>query len=153
MDKTGKFVIRPTFWSAESFSEGLAAVWASGEFVRIDGNKPAKIFGYIDRSGQIAIPHQFHEVQPFSEGLAAVRVGEHWGYIDTEGNYVVHPGWKLGWPGPIVEAEDFSGGLARIHIGGERRSSSHHRDRWIGGTWYYINRQGEIVRHYRTERE
>lgn len=35
------------------------------------------------------IPAQFDEVTPFSEwGLAAVRVGEQWGIIDEDGEYV-----------------------------------------------------------------
>ena len=62
-------IIEPTFSWAESFSDGLAAVYTD------DG------WGYIDRTGRMVIPPRFIQAGPFSEGLAPVCTGEGCGYI------------------------------------------------------------------------
>lgn len=61
-DKDGNVVIKPQFFDASDFSEGLACV------------KKGKTssWGYIDTAGRMVIPAQFRQAKPFHEGLAAV---------------------------------------------------------------------------------
>ncbi len=94
-DWSGNEVIKPQFFQAKTFHEGLAAV-SSGK----EG------WGYIDQNGNIIIQYQFYQANNFSEGLAAVQVDtrgsklrqifmtffvpffdipEKWGYIDKNG--------------------------------------------------------------------
>ncbi len=140
IDKTGKLAIKPQFMGAGSFSEGLAAA--------SDG----KQVGYIDRTGRFVIGARFDGVRRFSEGLAAVRVGRHWGFIDQEGGYVVRPHRRQPQElGPFNDVEDFSGGLARVHVGGTFIVTYDGPAFWEGGAWYYINRKGEMVRRVRLD--
>jgi len=142
IDKTGKFVIKPQFLSRSNFSEGLAFVYSR------------QSVSYIDRSGQaiITLPPRAQDARRFSEGLAAVQVGDNWGYIDKQGNFRIGPEQRDDWPGPINEAREFSGGLARVHMGGKEVRESHDIY-WVDGAWYYINRQGDVVHLYKRDPE
>jgi hypothetical protein len=126
IDKAGTFVIEPRFKEARDFSGGLAAV-AVGEK-----------WGYVDRAGRLVICAQFREARDFSRGRAAVRTGEGWCYIDQQGTLTI--------PGPYNDVENFSGGLARVHLGGSFEVANDGPANWVGGAWFYINRQGENVR-------
>jgi len=149
IDKSGKFVIEPQFDFAKDFSGGLAVV-------RLDGRE-----GYIDHTGRVVIEPQFDDAEPFSDGLAAVRLGDAWGFINREGKFVIHPRKKDQRPGLINDVDwyrggrqrVFYGGLARVHIGGEYLLLRDQRSHWTGGAWYYVNRQGEIVRRVRLDSE
>ena len=67
IDKTGKFVIKPQYLSAECFSDGLALVSI------VDPKDERKIlYGFIDRSGNFAIEPKFSYAKSFAEGLAPV---------------------------------------------------------------------------------
>ena len=52
----------------------------------------------------------FDDALPFSEGLAAVKNNGLWGYINTDGEYVVQPQYS--------EATSFTGGCAAVYGGG-----------------------------------
>lgn len=52
----------------------------------------------------------FEDALPFSEGLAAVKNNGLWGYIDTNGEYVVQPQYE--------QAVSFTGGCAAVYGGG-----------------------------------
>ena len=52
----------------------------------------------------------FDDALPFSEGLAAVKNNGLWGYIDTNGEYVVQPQYE--------QATSFTGGCAAVYGGG-----------------------------------
>lgn len=79
-DESGEVVIAEQFDDAQSFSEGMAAVY--------DFNK--QLWGYIDRSGAFVIPYQFTMASRFSEGLAFVSLPDgNGGYIDKTGNIVL----------------------------------------------------------------
>src|SRR5258708_7148845 len=67
LDNTGKIVIKPQFYWAEEFSEGLAA------FENDDGD-----YGYVNETGKIIIEPIFDNWTSFSEGLAAVSKDYRW---------------------------------------------------------------------------
>ncbi|MBX3289628.1 MAG: WG repeat-containing protein [Acidobacteria bacterium] len=79
MDKTGKFIIEPIFFSAGRFSEGLAAVWKDGES------------GFIDKQGNWKIKLRFNSTEGFNEGFAAIENNGKIGYIDKTGKYIWKP--------------------------------------------------------------
>lgn len=91
MDSTGDFVIDQQFDSAYNFEgNGLARV------------VPDKKWGYIDRTGELVIEPRFdftidtHEPPYFhDDGYAVVNVGDWYGIIDSEGNYVAEPHLRL----------------------------------------------------------
>ena len=151
IDKKGDRVT-DYFDSAESFSEGLAAV-------RVNW-----LWGFIDKTGTMVIPPtydlvvrpfsegyaaincendkialinkkgkkltecSFEEVWEFSEGLAAVQTTDKgWGFIDTKGRFSIKP--------QFAYADSFLNGLAKVRI---------IKDSWIYEG--YINHQGEYVR-------
>lgn len=119
LNTKGQFVIEPQFEEAHSFSDGLAAV--------LVGEK----WGFIDKSGRVVIRPRFgvgydERHHGFSEGLALVYFQNRCAYIDKSG--------KILFKVQCSEAEQFSGGIASIQIGGppsEKRG--------------YINKQGRFI--------
>lgn len=85
IDKTGAWVIEPSFASAKEFSsDGLA-------IVMIDD-----LYGYIDSTGNFVIKPEYKSATPFDKnGLALVTVslgeGTKYGYIDRNGEWVINP--------------------------------------------------------------
>jgi hypothetical protein len=83
IDKTGKTVINPQFYTATDFSEGLATV------------NTGSLCGYIDKTGTMVISPQFDAANDFSDGLARVWIRSEntgkTGYIDHTGAYVWEP--------------------------------------------------------------
>ncbi|MCB1141460.1 MAG: WG repeat-containing protein [Leptospiraceae bacterium] len=67
------------YYHAESFSEGLAAVFSKSE----------KKCGYIDKSGKLVIPTKFNYCGKFSSGLAKIKSEKLYGFINKEGKNVV----------------------------------------------------------------
>jgi hypothetical protein len=121
IDKRGAFIIKPQYRSAAAhgFAEGL--VW-----VEVDGK-----WGCVNKKGETVIGFKFTEPGYFSEGLAPVTVVDsnappgfpgYMGYIDKTGALVITPRFSLAW--------NFSGGLARVEVGGKM---------------IYINKQGKTV--------
>ncbi len=101
IDKTGNWVIKPQFDSAEPFSENTAPV-------KID-----KKYGLINRKGEYIVPPRYANLQNISEGLAAFQdepAGK-WGYIDLEGKQVIVPRFDY--------AHEFSEGLAEVTLKGK----------------------------------
>lgn len=91
IDKTGKFVIPPTFpdprlndWGGDGFYEGLAAMGR-----RPHDNIYAHYFGYIDVTGKYVIAPIYDEAHRFMHGIALVCKNEKYGCIDKNGNVVV----------------------------------------------------------------
>ena len=60
------------------------------------------------QQGEVAIAPQFDYAADFSEGLAAVQQDGRYGYIDTDGNWVVEPTY--------TNAGRFSEGFARVQM-------------------------------------
>src|SRR5205823_2953943 len=69
--------------------------------------------GYIDSTGRLVIPHQFdltsNYLWDFVEGVAPVQSGQHWGFIDPTGKFVIAP--IFDW------VEPFSEGRALVRLG------------------------------------
>jgi hypothetical protein len=130
VDKTGEFVIEPRF-IAGLFSEGLCPF-------TVDGKS-----GYFDKRAKTVIEPQFEVAELFSEGLAVAGKEEQLSYIDKLGRVVI--------PGPFNDAEPFRGGLARVHVGGSFVITHDGPAYWTGGTWHYINPQGEKIHSCRTD--
>ncbi|HYG37007.1 MAG TPA: WG repeat-containing protein [Cytophagales bacterium] len=78
-----EWVIEPTYFAAENFSDGLSRV-------RNFGNE----WGYIDKKGKLVIPMQFAAAWDFENGMAGVRINGLWGFIDTTGNVVIKAQYK-----------------------------------------------------------
>jgi hypothetical protein len=85
VNKEFQTVIQTSFDGCREFSEGLAAVRRGNE---MDSNSTC---GYIDKDGELVIDMRFDGCDGFSEGRAIVKVGDYYGVIDTQGNYVLRP--------------------------------------------------------------
>ena len=100
VDRSGRFVIAPTFKFVAPFTEGLAGAYGSGGY------------GYIDKTGAWVIRPQFGHAWAFSEGLAAIEDRRRrWGFIDPTGQLGIEPRFD--------EAHQFVGGLAAVKVGSE----------------------------------
>ena len=92
-DRTGKWVIPPTYDAAFDFSEGLAPV-------RV-GNG----WGYIDLANNVEINVEYSVAEEFHGGLARVTwPGGKWGYIDQTGRII----WQSKIPGSFAGSSDDS---------------------------------------------
>jgi hypothetical protein len=140
IDKTGRVVIKPQFYGAYLFREGLARVISkngktgfidtTGKMVippifddiddfqegmaRIHFYNPPGLnhkIGYINKKGVIVIKPIFERAQDFSEGLALACGNKKCGYINKNGKYVIASSLSSGWP--------FSEGLAVVCIRGK----------------------------------
>ncbi len=126
IDRTGNWVIEPSFDSANRFSQGLAIVLIEGE----DSYK------YIDRTGMVVIEGADNEgyvnrltkgayTAPFSENLAAVYLdnglAQNMVYIDMEGSIVIDATYIPKLDGSsyanefcFARATPFKGGFAAV---------------------------------------
>ncbi|MGW6785238.1 WG repeat-containing protein [Streptomyces sp. NPDC054987] len=135
-DASGAPVVPARFTGAEEFHHGLAAVRTeggagyadpTGRLVIGGGFDAAGSFGpaglapvrpvtggpcgYVDREGRPAIAPRFDGARPFGAGGAApVRVGELWGLVDTAGEWIVEPSFRL--------LESFDGNGLAYAVGG-----------------------------------
>jgi hypothetical protein len=120
IDKTGKFVIPPTWDGADDFHEGLAVVTRGLQ----DLPHEYSSFGYINMKGEVVIPLKFQSAGAFSEGLAYAMSGGKWGYINSKGSWVITPRYgmpitgtlvMIGYYPPYVQYTSF--GVSRFHDG------------------------------------
>ena len=119
IDKQGQTAVRPYFAGGTVFSDGYAAV----ETPSCCGGK----WIYLDRRGLMIPDLFFIRAKPFSEGLAAVR-NKGWGYINTQGKYVIKPQFEV--------ANNFSHGLA---------SAAYRAGHNQAGKFGFIDRTGSWV--------
>src|SRR6266850_292134 len=70
IDESGKLVLRTTFDSAGSFSEGLAPICVAQ--TRVDNTRDDLKCGYVDKTGKIVIAPRFDKAGVFRDGLARV---------------------------------------------------------------------------------
>jgi hypothetical protein len=90
IDKSGSFVVKPTYSHLESFREGRAVFRA--------GTPNGARYGFLDKNGVEVIPAIFRDARSFSEGLAAAKIGDLWGYIDPSGIFRITPRFEDGAP-------------------------------------------------------
>ncbi len=170
IDRTGEWVIAPSFDRAGDFADGLAPAslewneWgyidAEGEWVIpprfkeagpfANGLAPVKTgvleWTYIDRSGAIAFDQTFREASSFSGGIALVETDEGKRYINTEGETLFSEADGK-W---LCQAEPFQDGLAKVHLArkGSRCDGGVRRDNvfvWQNAVMAYIDGKGRVV--------
>jgi hypothetical protein len=95
ISRTGEITLRPRYPQPSRFAEGLALV------------KTDRGLGYINTNGDLTIDIQVGSAGLFSEGMAVVSVDGKFGYVDNTGTMIIKP--------QFVWAEDFFGGLAKVH--------------------------------------
>ncbi|WP_052714306.1 WG repeat-containing protein [Paenibacillus dauci] len=96
IDKTGEFVIPPTYYQLKNFNEGLAAF-------RL---KTADKWRFINPDNKVIIKTKFQSVNDFSEGISAVKLKDSYGYIDKQGKWIVKNIFST--------ADSFSNGLGLV---------------------------------------
>ena len=120
MDKSGKFLIEPTFEEVRDFSDQFAAVRKDNKW------------GFVDKTGEVKVPFQFtNEPKPFSDGRAFVQgTNATWGIIDETGKLLVDPKYKQIFP--------FNGGAAVVST----------MDNKFQETFYVIDINGKVVKEF-----
>ncbi|HET6961776.1 MAG TPA: WG repeat-containing protein, partial [Terriglobia bacterium] len=131
IDRTGDFVVQPSFQTAGEFHEGLARVMYCPPETRIPPLMDYPIlrdtfrleveagwrfagknvrFGFIDRTGKMQIePQAWEMADDFSEGLAWVRGRDlKCGYVNRQGQFA--------FPRRFDHVKPFSEGLASVSV-------------------------------------
>jgi len=111
IDKTGKVVLAPNYYSAQDFSEGLAAVRKNG------------LYGYIDQDGKFTIAEQYDYAEPFINGRARVYLNGKPYYINRAGQKLFEHGFtSIGNYGEhtYAAAETKEGKVCLIDISGKQ---------------------------------
>ncbi|MBK6608513.1 MAG: WG repeat-containing protein [Leptospiraceae bacterium] len=129
-DKKGKVIIKPQYEMANSFSEsGIAAVVVDGKwhFINLKGEKLARAFNFDNGPDY------------FNSGLARILDSKgKFGYMDEKGKIVIKPRFDFASP--------FERSIARVCMGCKIDKSKDEHGEIIGGTWYLINKRGNILR-------
>lgn len=102
IDLSGEFAIRPAFHKANSFAFERALV---GQY---DMHSGALFYWFIDTSGKPINALKFTEAASFQEGLAAVCVDKKWGFLRTDGTWLIEPQFD--------QAYSFDDGEASVQI-------------------------------------
>lgn len=117
IDLKGNVVIRPRFFKAFNFRDGIAMVW-TGKFGEDNSQ------GFIGKTGEYLIKPKYGSTGEYSEGLIPVEIGGRatrkaegvsmkisgkWGYMDQAGKLVI--------PAMFDSADEFSEGLANVTVG------------------------------------
>ena len=111
IDRAGRLVIPFRYDYANGFCDGRATVTIG------------KSHGIIDRTGRwIVEPGKYDKLGVYTEGLCAFCKGDHWGFLDTDGNVVIPPLYK--------EAGAFSEGLCVVQD--------------VFDNWVYIDHGGRV---------
>lgn len=112
----GKIVLAGDYDKAEAFENGIAKVTkrdstyminTKGKKVNVNVNQTefhdglcvvAKFvkeeasiyYGYANEKMKLVIPYDYDEAYDFENGMALVKLGGKWGYIDTNGNWIIY---------------------------------------------------------------
>lgn len=100
IDKTGRYVIKPQYQSANDFCEGLACV-------RLN-----KKYGFIDKSGKYLVDPIYIDAGDFFEGFAQVRIGDKYGFINKSGTLAIDAKYD--------SVQDFSESVALVTDQGQQ---------------------------------
>ena len=130
VDQNGKEVVPPTYYSAGSFSDGVAVAYSKEDctwhIIDKTGNVKAQLKGYdnvgysfsngfiqvekddkyglADTAGKEVLPPVYDFVGDFNDGLAWAEKNEMWGLIDIAGNEVL----------PFIYSQSFNEGFSRV---------------------------------------
>lgn len=130
VDQNGKEVVPPTYYSAGSFSDGVAVAYSKEDctwhIIDKTGNVKAQLKGYdnvgysfsngfiqvekddkyglADTAGKEVLPPVYDSVGDFNDGLAWAEKNEMWGLIDIAGNEVL----------PFIYSQSFNEGFSRV---------------------------------------
>ncbi|MBI1272266.1 hypothetical protein GC174_17705 [bacterium] len=117
IDRKGQKLFGKSFIEALPFSEGLAAVKPEG----------GELWGFIDAGGKMVIAPSFQFAESFSGGFCACALGDKWGIIDREGNFVIKAKSecavaaaspvKISFPYPVGEATPAQDKLQSVKYG------------------------------------
>jgi hypothetical protein len=112
IDTDGKYISAPTFRWAREFSGDFAPVQTA------EG-----VLAFVNRSGEVVLSGRFDGLSTgFTAGLAPAASTGKWGFIDTNGKWIIDPQFE--------GAGSFADGLAPVKV---------------GGRWGYIDRKGKFV--------
>ena len=100
LNANGDVAIEPRYRVATDFSEGAA--WVS------NGTHSS----FIDSKGRLLFDRHFDDCRSFSGGMAPVAVGDTWGYIGLDGEWLITPRFK----GSI--SRSLSEGLCAVEVEG-----------------------------------
>ena len=131
INQTGNVEIEPKYICSVShpvFVGGMAPVFGADEKT-----------GYINKEGEWVIDNKFHSASSFKDGIAWAMMEEQddhaehgftikGGYIDTTGNYIIHPEYDFGW--------DFSEGYATVWKRSDDKTEK---------IWKVIDTQGRVI--------
>ena len=160
VDTNGEIAIKPEYFMAYDFSEGLAAVADENDklgFIDTNGNLVIPFsfehnidgtylyqgfnnglaavckdgkFGYINKNGEFIIKPEFDYAGRFNDGLALVIVDGLYGYIDRNGKYAIEP--------QFAHASSFLNGFAFVRIPGKT-------DYEETGGYALMNKTGDFI--------
>ncbi len=149
MNRKGEWLVRPKYDSISNYSNHRAIVRSKDKMGAIDSlgelriplvwdelhsfTDPEMTFAkmnyprlacMIDRQGKekLYLPSETEYCRDFSDGYAAAKVGDNWGFVDSEGKWAIEPTYK--------EVSDFCNGLALVNE---------------DGVVFFINEKGECV--------
>jgi hypothetical protein len=144
-DVTGKLVITPRYFAAQSFHEGYSLVVTRKPWTPLGdeyGEFRLAQVTWVDTTGrQIRDPLSVRRASNFSDGLASVVPDTMMrfkggcakgGYIDTKGQWAIKPQFD--------GLSDFSEGLAAVNLGANCG---------MGGKWGFIDKSGTTVIPFR----
>jgi len=129
IDRNGKMKIKPQFFTAAEFCEGLAVVHpqSHNKFAVIDttgkiimegegaqfkpysGGMLATNQGYFDKKGKLVISSYFDRRGSFFDDIASVKLNNKWGFIALDGEWLIQPFFD--------DATDFSEEMVGVCIG------------------------------------
>lgn len=72
------------FTNPSDFHDGLCIV---SKFIK---NELKSYYGYANAEKELVIPCEFEDAYSFNDGMALVQKDGKWGYIDTNGNWIIY---------------------------------------------------------------
>ncbi|MGA9968239.1 MAG: WG repeat-containing protein [Terriglobales bacterium] len=141
VNSAGLFVIKPKFFAAQPFKEGVALVVTQKPWQPLGseyGEFRLAQITYIDNSGhEIRPPLSVRRAASFSDGLAVVVPDStlrikggcaKGGYLNTKVDWAIKPQFD--------DLRDFSEGLAAVNLGANCL---------MGGKWGYVDKGGQTA--------
>lgn len=87
IDKKARWVFPPRYGAMSPSYKGTALVG----HVEVKYKKYLDYFEFVHSDGVRHDPNKFQEIGFFSEDIASVKMNDKWGYVDTQGKWVIEP--------------------------------------------------------------